>query len=354
MVLRRQITFLNSARIHTGGGNMLVQAKCPGCKASLSIPSQWLHQPIRCKHCGMIVQLKQPPVAGVPQRPAVVPMARPAAPAPAPVAVAKPSGVPMGLVPSALVLARLSTCAPMAERIPSYAVRTNPRRRTTFAQKLTAAAVWLTVLGLLSAGGYVGVTQYLPEWEDGATPVATVDPNADLAKVDTPAPEPVKEEKKEPRKEEKVPVVEKTPPVKPVESMKDKSGKDKTTKPIEKTPIRPPVKPIEKTPIRPPVRPPIRPPVRPIENPTNPNPNNPNPIGNPNTPRPDPVGFGTFPRRMLAINVSNYLYFNPVSYGPKTRDTHVMLDRMSRALAIPPSELFELSDGARATSPSPR
>ena len=51
-------------------------------------------------------------------------------------------------------------------------------------------------------------------------------------------------------------------------------------------------------PLTPPVRPPIRPPVRPpIENPTpnNPNPNNPNP-------RPvDPVGFGTFPRRMLAI-----------------------------------------------------
>src|SRR5262249_25911593 len=137
--------------------------------------------------------------------------------------------------------------------------------------------------------------------------------------------------------------VEKKTPVKPVET--PKSEKDKDKKPVEKVPIRPPVKPVEKTPIRPPVRPPIRPPVRPIENPNNPNPVNPNP-NNPNPPLPNPVAFGTFPRRMLAINVSNYLYFNPVSYGPKTRDTHSMLDRMSRALYIPPSQVFELSDGA--------
>lgn len=327
---------------------MLVQAKCPGCKASLSIPSEWLHQPIRCKHCGMIVQLKQPPAAAAPPRPAA-PVARPAA---APVAVAKPAGVPMGIVPSAAVLARLTAAPPLAQRIPGYTIpaRTSPRYRTTFAQKLVAAAVWLTVLGLLSAGGYVGVTQYMPEWdEDAGTAVASVDPSGDPAKdlnaTEGPK-EPPKEEKKDPPREENKPK-EKTKPVEsPKEKMKPVEMPKEKTKPVEKTPIRPPVtKPKETTPIRPPVRPPIRPPIRPVENPNNPNPTNPNNPNNP--PRPvDPVGYGTFPRRMLAVNVSNYLYYNPVSYGPKTRDTHALLDRLSRALAIPPSQVFELSDGA--------
>lgn len=36
-----------------------VQSACPGCKKSLRIPVEWLHQPIRCKHCGMVLQAKQ-------------------------------------------------------------------------------------------------------------------------------------------------------------------------------------------------------------------------------------------------------------------------------------------------------
>ncbi len=37
----------------------LVQSTCPGCKKLLHIPAEWLPQPIRCKHCGMVLRLKQ-------------------------------------------------------------------------------------------------------------------------------------------------------------------------------------------------------------------------------------------------------------------------------------------------------
>jgi hypothetical protein len=39
--------------------SQLVQSSCPGCKRRLRIPAEWLHQPIRCKHCGMVLQVKQ-------------------------------------------------------------------------------------------------------------------------------------------------------------------------------------------------------------------------------------------------------------------------------------------------------
>jgi hypothetical protein len=59
---------------------------------------------------------------------------------------------------------------------------------------------------------------------------------------------------------------------------------------------------------------------------------------------------GPFPRRLLAIQISNYLYFNAVSYGPKARDGHVLVGRLARALQVPPGQVFELSDAA----PTPR
>ncbi len=37
----------------------IVQSACPGCKKRLRIPAEWLQQSIRCKHCGMVLQVKQ-------------------------------------------------------------------------------------------------------------------------------------------------------------------------------------------------------------------------------------------------------------------------------------------------------
>ena len=38
----------------------VVQATCPGCKHTLNIPSDWISQAVRCKHCGMVLQAKRP------------------------------------------------------------------------------------------------------------------------------------------------------------------------------------------------------------------------------------------------------------------------------------------------------
>jgi hypothetical protein len=50
----------------------IVQATCPGCKRVLRIPAEWMRQPIRCKHCGKILNAKEQPAAG-PAKPAVPP-----------------------------------------------------------------------------------------------------------------------------------------------------------------------------------------------------------------------------------------------------------------------------------------
>ena len=34
----------------------LIQAICPGCRTVLTIPSEWIDQPLRCKGCGLITQ----------------------------------------------------------------------------------------------------------------------------------------------------------------------------------------------------------------------------------------------------------------------------------------------------------
>jgi hypothetical protein len=60
----------------------IVQAKCPGCKQLLRIPAAWVSQPIRCKHCGIVIQGK--PVAAA---------ITSSVPAPAPVAVASPTAL---------------------------------------------------------------------------------------------------------------------------------------------------------------------------------------------------------------------------------------------------------------------
>src|SRR5947209_15530104 len=40
--------------------NHVVQAVCPGCKATLKIPANWISEPMKCKHCGLVFQAKAP------------------------------------------------------------------------------------------------------------------------------------------------------------------------------------------------------------------------------------------------------------------------------------------------------
>lgn len=55
----------------------VVQATCPGCQKLLRIPADWIQQPIRCKHCGLVMHAK-PPAPSVPA--GKQPSARPAKP----------------------------------------------------------------------------------------------------------------------------------------------------------------------------------------------------------------------------------------------------------------------------------
>jgi hypothetical protein len=70
---------------------------------------------------------------------------------------------------------------------------------------------------------------------------------------------------------------------------------------------------------------------------------NENPVAN----APGSEGDVPFPRRALFICVSNYLYANPVSYGAKSRTVHEIMDRVTTALHIAPSQRIELSDAAK-------
>jgi hypothetical protein len=59
-----------------------------------------------------------------------------------------------------------------------------------------------------------------------------------------------------------------------------------------------------------------------------------------------------FPRRVLAISANNYLYANPVSYGPPGHDFHSLVEQLTDALHIAPEQVIELSDGVPAVAPS--
>lgn len=64
----------------------VVEAACPGCKKTLRIPAEWIHQPFRCKHCGTVIAARASGPAPKPSAAPAVPMpvaaARPEAPAP--------------------------------------------------------------------------------------------------------------------------------------------------------------------------------------------------------------------------------------------------------------------------------
>jgi hypothetical protein len=93
--------------------SQVVQARCPQCKNVLRIPAAWVHQPMRCKHCGQVFLAKAPPppAAPVPVKvvapvaPALVPVKVVAAAPPvkivAPTPPAKPAPAPVAARPAA-------------------------------------------------------------------------------------------------------------------------------------------------------------------------------------------------------------------------------------------------------------
>jgi hypothetical protein len=47
-----------------------VQTMCPGCKRDLRLPADWVHEPLRCKHCGAVFLVGADVVPAAPSRPA--------------------------------------------------------------------------------------------------------------------------------------------------------------------------------------------------------------------------------------------------------------------------------------------
>ena len=109
----------------------LVQSACPGCKNVLRIPAEWLHQPIRCKHCGLVMQARQPPVASrvavttppaptkrTPPPPTRNTPAKPAAPVarlvtPPAGGSAAPLAIPLTRAPAAVAVAQVPAAIPL-------------------------------------------------------------------------------------------------------------------------------------------------------------------------------------------------------------------------------------------------
>ena len=52
----------------------VVQAKCPHCSNILRIPAEWVHQPMRCKHCHNIFQAVMKAPAPAPPAPSRTPL----------------------------------------------------------------------------------------------------------------------------------------------------------------------------------------------------------------------------------------------------------------------------------------
>jgi len=55
---------------------------------------------------------------------------------------------------------------------------------------------------------------------------------------------------------------------------------------------------------------------------------------------------GVMPRRLLAITVSNYIYANPINYGNEQRGIRSLIRVLHRAWRIPDDQVYELSDNA--------
>jgi hypothetical protein len=119
----------------------LVQAVCPTCKNLLRMPADWVRQPVRCKHCGQVLQARAPAAAPPPARPTP---AAPVAPAPVPLVspVATPAAVPAQHLAGGSPFSDLGTLDDGPRR----------RRRRRHGGGWMGPVVFLCVLGIAGGG----------------------------------------------------------------------------------------------------------------------------------------------------------------------------------------------------------
>lgn len=297
----------------------VVQSTCPGCKKALRMPAAWAVQAVRCKHCGMILQMKNPRLAAAFTTPRKAPVAaRPAVPlsqTPPPTtrapAVALPVAIPVGV--------------PTGSRDP-FATLANggtvPPRRRGGGGWWKGIALLICVAGVAGAlavfaGPHLAELLQAPptstqvaesgapdDGEGSVEPPKTEMPKTDLPRKDTQPEVPPRDTRPEPPKDTKP------------------EPKDTTPEPPKATQPEPPPR---------------------STRPTRPS------IDLPRT-------AGPFPRRALVISANNYLYFSPVYFGmplPQSRNPHTLLSQLNRGLRFPLNQTLLISDAAPRNATPP-
>jgi hypothetical protein len=300
----------------------LVQSACPGCQRLLRIPAEWLPQPMRCKHCGMVMQAK--PYASA-ARVVPTPTAAPAHRTPIPptrkgqvtTPVARPVAPPAGIAaaaPMAIPVAQAANGSPFADLEPSEddaAPRSRRCRKSGGWWKGPVLAFAVFVLaGIVAYLNWDRIKGLLPPDDE---PVAQID----KSKEPVAAPPAVKDGGKKP------------PTTAPGTPAKDKPKPKPNDSPPKKDAPRK----------EPPKNPPRTDPPK-----TNP------PPKDPSKPTPPRTVNNPFPRRALVISVHDYLYANPIQNGPSrppdATNFFTLIESLNRGLNIPLNQVAHLSDDA--------
>jgi hypothetical protein len=351
--------------------NQVVQARCPHCKNVLRIPTEWIAQAMRCKHCSQVFQVR--PSAPAPQAVVAVVQPKPTKetprPANRPIPIGAPVAPPPGLNGPAFAF---NSHAPVA---PS-----RPRRRgwwKPFLVCLSVAAlatVFAVALGpqisdLFSQTPTPKAAPRTGERKVASADAAVLPPKTDTAKADAARTDaPKKDGAKvvpQPPSDSR-PKSDKTPADK---GQADKSTGDKTLielpPPLEKDPpkktdaAKPKAdsgkpkadgsKPKIDAP-KPKIDPPKTDPVKPKDEPK---------IVKKDPPKrvPRKPGEEVLPRRALFISVNDYLFANPLHYGasphkmPNGRPFYGSNTWTARGLfsnlpmRFPATQIVHLSDG---------
>jgi hypothetical protein len=267
-----------------------VQATCPGCKNVLRIPADWLDQPIRCKHCGLIMHAKQPSKTARRSR-------TPPPPTRKAEAIIQDSPVPIAPNPAVVFQDHAAPFARLDE--PDDGDQTVLRRR----RKHRGGGWWkgpgivfavLLIAGVALAANWSRIKALLPP--DVVAQVNTASEDKDPSKP----PEAATEDVKLPKEGGLAPKEG------GVDTGKEKhrKGGDTGTKGGE-------------------------------------------------TPRPrpaEPKNAAVLPRRALLISVHNYLYANPIHEGmplPGARTIKNLVEGLTYGLKVPLNQVVHLSDTAR-------
>ena len=302
----------------------VVEANCPHCQNLVRIPVEWIHQPMRCKHCRQIFQAKQQPeVSDSPPKQPARSLRTPVPPQVLRSRPVSPGNVQLP-APSPLSSLRSAVSAPVPQ---------------SHAQQRTGGGWWVGAV-LAGAGLLTAIVLVVVFWDrisdlaDGTAP--RTDENRVAKLID-----PKKHFDESPARKAVGTVHATMPETRAVPFPRPRRIPPPKTEGQEsvKVPPQPPLPDRETVKVQPPKKDPPEkvqvardnPPKKPMR----------------------PTADGLFPRRALAISVSNYLLANPLNYGgprekgfPGSSVRAALNDFGNFVMKFPNTQLFELSDAA--------